>query len=188
MATKQSKGTEAVLATQLVAGTQKHFANVASLMFASGSFTPAQVEAQLQQLAKIRTDVDNARAALQAKLAADTVQSPALLTFQREYVQFVKTTFSKSPDVLAEFGLKANKARTPLTIEQKAAAVAKSAATRSARGTKGAKQKLEITGDVTGVVVTPVTAAKPAAAVASGTSTPAGPPVASATTAPPTHS
>jgi hypothetical protein len=102
-------------------------------------------------------------------------------------VQFVKTTFSNSPDVLADFGLKAKKARTPLTVEQKVAAAAKNAATRSARGTKGAKQKLAITGGVTGVVVTPVTAAKPVAAVASGTSTPAGPPAASATIAPTPH-
>jgi hypothetical protein len=188
MTTKQNKGTEAALATQLVSGTQKHFATIASLMFAGGSFTPAQVVAQLQQLATLRTDADNAKAALQAKLAADTVQAPALLTFQRAYVQFVKATFGNSPDVLADFGLKAKKARTPLTVEQKAASVAKSAATRSARGTKGAKQKLAVSGAVTGVVVTPVTAAKPAAPVTSGTSTPAGPPVASATTAPTPHS
>jgi len=187
MATKQNKGTEAALATQLAAGTQKHFATAASLMFASGSFTPAQIVAQLQQLVTLRTDADNAKATLQAKLAADTVQAPALLTFQRAFVQYVRATFSKSPDILADFGLKAKKAKTPLTVEQKAASVAKNAATRSARGTKGAKQKLAITGDVTSVVVTPVTATKPAAPVASGTSTPAGPPAASATTAPAPH-
>ena len=164
-----SKGTVAALATQLIAGTQKHFATIVTLMFASGSFTPAQVVAQLQQLATLRTDVETARAALQAKLAAETVQAPALLTFMRAFVQFVKTTFSKSPDVLADFGLQPNKAKTPLTVEQKAAAAAKSKATRSARGTKGSKQKLEITGDVTGVVVTPVTAATPAATAVTGT-------------------
>lgn len=187
MTTKQNKGTEAALATQLVAGTQKHFATMASLMFASGSFTPAQIVAQLQQLVTLRADTDSAKATFRAKVAADTVQAPALLTFQRAYVQFVKTTFSNSPDVLADFGLKAKKARTPLTVEEKVAAAAKNAATRSARGTKGAKQKLAITGGVTGVVVTPVTAAKPVAAVASGTSTPAGPPAASATIAPTPH-
>jgi hypothetical protein len=187
--TRQNKGSETALATLLVAGTQKHFATVASLTFASASFTPAQVAAKLQELVTLRTDTDNARATLETKVAADTVQAPALLTFQRAYVQFVKTTFSNSPDILADFGLKAKKARTPLTVERKATAVAKNAATRSARGTKGAKQKLEVTGAVTGVVVTPVTAAKPgpAAAVTSGTSTPAGSPVASVTPAPPTH-
>ena len=183
-----NKSTEAALATQLVAGTQKHFASVATLMFASGSFTPAQIETQLQQLATLRTGVSSAKATLQAKLATETVQAPALRTFLRDYVQFVMTTFSKSPDVLADFGLQPNKVKTPLTTEEKAAAVAKSKATRSARGTKGAKQKLKITGDVTGVVVTPVTAAKPAAAVVDGTSAPANGTAPSATTVPTAHS
>jgi hypothetical protein len=182
----KNKGTEADLATQLIAGAQKHFATIAALMFASGSFTLAQVVTQLQQLATLRTDVDNAKAALEAKLATETVQAPA----RRAFVQFVKTTFSKSPDVLADFGLKADKARTPLTVEQKAAAAAKSKATRSARGTKGSQQKLEITGGVTGVVVTPVTASKPAvaAAVENGTSAPANIQAPSATTVPTPHS
>jgi len=185
----KNKSTEADLATQLIAGAQKHFATIAALMFASGSFTLAQVVAQLQQLATLRTDVDTAKAALEAKLAAETVQAPALRTFMRAFVQFVKTTFSKSPDVLADFGLKANKAKTPLTVEQKAAAAAKSKATRSARGTKGSKQKAAITGAVTGVVVTPVTAPTPAVAVAEGgTSAPANSQAPSATTAPTPHS
>ena len=185
----KSKGTEVALAGQLIAGTQKHFATIAALMFASGSFTPAEVEAQLQLLVTLRTDVDNAKAALEAKLAKETAQAAALRAFMRAYVQFVKTTFSKSPDVLADFGLKAKKARAPLTVEQKAAAAAKSKATRSARGTKGSKQKAGITGDVTGVVVTPVTAAKPAAAVVeNGTSAPANNQAPSATTVPTPHS
>jgi len=186
----KNKGTEADLATQLIAGAQKHFATIATLMFASGSFTLTQVVTQLQQLATLRIDVDNAKAALEAKLATETVQAPALRAFLRAFVQFVKTTFSKSPNVLADFGLKADKVKTPLTVEQKAAAAAKSKATRSARGTKGSKQKLEISGDVTGVVVTPVTAPKPAvaAAVDSGTSAPANTQAPSATTAPTPHS
>jgi hypothetical protein len=186
MVTKQNKSIEAAFATQLVAGTQKHFATVASLTFASDSLTPAQIEAQLQQLATLRNEVENAKAALKAKLATETVQAPSLRTLQRAYVQFVKTTFSKSPDVLADFGIRPNKTKTPLTVEQKAAAAAKSKATRSARGTKGPRQKLEITGDVTGVVVTPATAAKPVVATANGNGT--GAPATSAPTAPTPHS
>jgi hypothetical protein len=186
----RNKSTEADLATQLIAGAQKRFANTQTLMFASGSFTLTQIVTQLQQLATLRTDVDTAKSALEAKLAAETVQAPALRAFMRAFVQFVKTTFSNSPDVLADFGLKAAKAKTPLTVEQKAAAAAKRKATRAARGTKGSKQKLEITGDVTGVVVTPVTAAKPvvAAAVDSGTSAPANNQAPGAPTAAPARS
>lgn len=185
----RNKGTEADLATQLIAGAQKRFANTQTLMFASGSFTLTQIVTQLQQLATLRTDVDTAKSALEAKLAAETVQAPALRAFMRAFVQFVKTTFSNSPDVLADFGLKAAKAKTPLTVEQKAAAAAKRKATRAARGTKGSKAKLAITGNVTGVTITPVTsapAAPPAAAV--GTSNGTSAPAAGATTVATPHS
>jgi hypothetical protein len=43
---------------------------------------------------------------------------------------------------LADFGLNPKKARTPLTIEEKAAAAAKRKATRAARHTMGSKQKV----------------------------------------------
>jgi hypothetical protein len=49
-----------------------------------------------------------------------------------------------------------------MTVEAKAVAVAKRDATRQARGTTSKKQKLAVKGDVTGVVLTPVTAPAPA--------------------------
>jgi hypothetical protein len=173
---KQGKTTDAALAEQLIAGTKLHFATAASLAFASGQFTPAQVEASLQQLATLRNDVDDARIALKAKLAAEAAQAAALREFMLAFVQFVRATFSKSPDVLADFGLEPKKAAAPLTTEQKAAAVAKREATRAARGTKGSTQLAGIKGAVTGVVITPVVGGAPAAAAeSSGTSTPASP-------------
>jgi hypothetical protein len=181
------KSTDAALAEQLIAGTKLHLATTTSMAFASGTFTPAQVEASLQQLATLRSDVDDARSALAAKLAAENDQAPALRAFMRAFVQFVLVVFSKSPDVLADFGLEPNKAKTPLTTEQQAAAIAKRNSTRAARSTKGTKQKADIHGAVTGVVIAPVTAAQPAASVGtSGTSAPASP--AGATPPPAPHS
>ena len=78
------------------------------------------------------------------------------------FVSFVRGTFGESPEVLADFGLLPKKVRKPLTVEQLAAAKAKRAATRKARGTTSKKQKLAVKGDVTGVVVTPITATSPA--------------------------
>ena len=81
--------------------------------------------------------------------------------------------------MLADFGI-TPKARAPLTVEAKAAAAAKRAATRAARHTMGTQQKKGIKGDVTGVLVTPITAASPTvAAPASPT-----PPATSGATAP----
>jgi hypothetical protein len=164
MATKpKAKGTVVALATQLIAGTNKHFANTAQVMFAGGSFTPAQITAKLQSLVNLRDDVDAAKATTKAKLAAEKTDTPALHTFMGAFVTFVKATFGGQPDVLADFGVHP-KVRAPLTVEAKAAAAAKRKATRAARHTMGSKQKKGVKGAVTGIVVTPLTATQPVAA------------------------
>ena len=63
-----------------------------------------------------------------------------------------------------------------MTSEQYAARAAKARATREARGTTSAKQKLTVKGDVTGITVTPITApteAAPTVSTASSAPTPA---------------
>jgi hypothetical protein len=155
---------EVSLAEQLIAGTKKHFSTATSVAFGGGTYTPAQVESSLQTLVDLRTAVDVAKAATQAKLAAWEAQSTSLRSYMAAYETFVKATYGKSPDVLADFGLKPKKAPTPLTVEQKAAATAKRAATRAARHTMGAKQKKSVKGTVpTTVTSTPPTATPPVA-------------------------
>ena len=155
----RGKNTETVLAKQLVAGIKKHFSNASSLTFGNGTFTPAQIEASMQTLIDLRTAVEEARAVTQAKVAAENAQAAPLRSQMAALVAFVKVTFGNTPDVLADFGLKPNKARTPLTISQKAAASAKRAATRAARHTMGSKQKKETKGTITLIVPTPTTPA-----------------------------
>lgn len=174
---KETKGTRAALAASLAAGAQKHIAAGTSLSVGGSLLTLAQIETTLNGFASLRTAVDAARAALQAKLATETAQTAAMNAFLSAFVKIVRGMFGSQPDVLADFGLQPTKAKTPLTVEQKAAAAAKREATREARGTKGSKQKASIKGNVTGVTVTPVTA--PAAtppAASSGTTGTAAPP------------
>ncbi len=156
------KSTEASRAKQLIAGTKKHLANASSLAFGGSTFTPAQVEASIQTLIDLRTGVDDAKAATKARLAAEAAQAPALRILTDAYVTYVKATYGNSPDVLADFGLKPKKVKTPLTIEQMAAAAAKRKATRAARKTMGTKQKKAVKGTITTIVSpTPSTAATP---------------------------
>ena len=162
MANNKGKTTAADLASTLIAGIQKHLAT-GQMQVAGGTFTAAQVIAELQQLVALRAAVDAARAAATAKVAAETAQAPALRTFMSAIVPFVRTAFGSQADVLADFGLSPKKARTPLTVEQKAAAAAKRTATRAARGTTGPKAKKEIKGAVTGIVLTPIVAGQPVA-------------------------
>jgi hypothetical protein len=132
--------------------------------------------------------VDTAQAAAKAKLAVESAQAPALRAFTRQFRTFDHASFAASPDVLADFGI-ASKPRVPRTVEEKAAAVAKSAATRSARHTMGARQKEGVKGDVTGVVVIPTKAPATTVAAPSSPTNPAtsvGPTAASNPTAPAT--
>jgi hypothetical protein len=156
---KNTQNSDMSLATQLIAGTKKHFATASSLAFAGATLTPAQIESSLQTIIDLLTAVSASKAATKAKLAAWNAQAKPLRTQMAAFEAFVKVTFGNSPDVLADFGLKPNKARAPLTVEEKAAAAAKREATRAARHTMGKVQKKGVKGDVTGVVVTPVTSA-----------------------------
>jgi hypothetical protein len=149
------KSMDVVLAKQLVAGTQKHFSNVSSLTFGSGTFTPAQVEASLQTLINLRAAVDDAKTVAKAKIVAETAQAPSLRSQMAAFVAFVKAAFGNSPDTLADFGLKPKKTRAPLTIDQQAAAAAKRKATRAARHTMGSKQKKDVKGTITTIVTSP---------------------------------
>jgi hypothetical protein len=159
MATKnKGKGQVVVVAKQLIAATGKHLSNTTPVAFAGGSFTADQITSKLQSLVDLRSNVNAAKAAAKAKLATEATQAPALRSFTRALRSFVKVSFSTSPDVLADFGINL-KVREPLSVEAKAAAVAKRAATRAARHTMGSRQKEGVKGDVTGVVVTPIAAA-----------------------------
>ena len=172
MATKNSpsKGTVVALARSLIAGTNKHLGSTTQVMLAGGSYTAAQITSKLDQLVRLRTDVDAAKATTTAKLAVEKTDMPALRIFMDALVSFVKAAYGNAPDVLADFGLHP-KVVTPLTVEAKAAAAAKRKATRAARNTMGSKQKKSVKGDVIGITLTPVTAAHPVVTTATSSPT-----------------
>ncbi|HLK39895.1 MAG TPA: hypothetical protein VKU41_24230 [Polyangiaceae bacterium] len=170
--TTKSKADVVHLAEQLIAGTDKHLTGVTQVILGGGTYTPEQIAAKLQSLVKLRTDVDQAKAATKARLATEKTDMPALRTFIGAFVSYVKGAFGSAPDVLADFGIHP-KVRAPLTVEAKAAAAAKRKATRAARHTMGTKQKKGVKGVVTGVVLTPITAPQPTASEPASPTTPA---------------
>jgi hypothetical protein len=159
--TIRNKETDMALAKQLIAGVKEHYSTASSLTIGSQSYTPVQVEAFLQTLIDLRTAVDDAKSATKAKIMAEDAQAPTLRSQMAALVVIVKASFANSPDVLADFGLKPKKVRTPLTIDQMAAAAAKRAATRAARHTMGPKQKQKVSGTIT-TIVSPPSADAPA--------------------------
>jgi hypothetical protein len=171
MSTRQkNKTTSADRAANLAAGTKKRFPNPNdNLEFGGATYTVASVIATLQSVVDLRGAVVAAQAAAKAKVQAETLQLPQLVPFIGAYTSFVRSRFGNSPEALGDFGLSPHKAPAPLTAEQKAVAVAKRDATRTARGTRSAKQKKGIHGQVeVSLVVKPAAEPVPAPAVTNG--------------------
>jgi hypothetical protein len=160
-----NKATALARVQALMAGTEKHFPN-GSFTLGNTSYTTASLVQALKALEDALTAVNvaqsGARDAVSALRATETKVAPLL----RDYRSFVRATFSTAASQLADFGLSPTKARKPMDSEERAAATAKMRATRIARGTTSKKQKLAVKGNVTGVIVTPVTHAGPSSPTA----------------------
>src|SRR5579859_1047555 len=172
MVTK-TKRTVTIRAEDLLAGLKKHYSNVPSLTFASATHTIQELTQALTNLITLRTDVDDARSALKAKLASEAAQAPSILGTMADLTAFIRATISNSPDILADFGI-SKKARKALTGVELAAKAAKADATREARGTTGSRAKAAKTGDVVSVEIVPVKVAPVGAPAAPSTPATAG--------------
>ncbi len=144
---------------KIASGLQLHEPGNPSITIGGVAYAVNDLLTQIQKDITATDATDKARAAwlqtVQAERASHAQMDPLL----RGIKQFVMLQFGEteaSSTVLADFGYTPRKVavRTPATS---VAAAAKSAATRKARHTMGKDQKKEVTGDVTGVVVTPVT-------------------------------
>ena len=140
----------------IIAGTTKHFPN-GSFTLGNTTYTSTSLVQVFQGLVSAmqarNVAETGAKDALTAEQAAQAQVGPIL----RAYERLVLVTFAGATQTLADFGLAPPKARTPLTAQQLATRAARAKATRTARGTTSKKQKLAVKGDVTGVVMTPVT-------------------------------
>lgn len=165
-----AKDRTAARAARAIEGLKLHFANGSQVLPLAGGAAPTSVTdlaTALGLIVSLRATVVSAKASAAARIAAETAQLPALVALLDALVAFVKLTLGASPNALADFGVAARKARTPMTAEAKAVAAARRVATRQARGTKGPKAKAAIHGHVTAtLVVTPVVPATPAAPAA----------------------
>jgi len=161
---KKTKADALALVLALIAGTQKHFPN--------GSFTLGNTT--YTTLVSAMTAHNAAQANAKDTLVAEQGTKATVGPVLQAYQHLVLAAFSNATQTLADFGLTPPKARTPMTVEQKAAAGAKREATRAARHTLGPKQKKLIKGTVAATPPTVGAAQAPAPASAS-TASPAAP-------------
>jgi len=162
----------------LIAGIPK-YASTAIFTVASQTFTAPQAVTFLQGLHDTSAAAIAAKALWKQAVVADQALEAQNGVIAREIKDTLALMFSNAPATLQGFGLAPRKKPAPLSGEARAAATAKAAATRLARGTKGSAQKALITGNVTGVTITPITTPAVAPPVTTPPATPASPAVSS---------
>lgn len=142
---------------QVIVGVQKHLQNVSSLPLGGTTYTPVDLVKLVQSRIDSANTTSTTKANWHSTVVADKTLNAQLTPVIRALRQYVINVYGASSPVLADFGFAPPKKATR-TPEQKAASAAKAAATRKARHTMGPKQKKNVKGGVTGVVITPVTA------------------------------
>ena len=176
----------------VTAGIDKHITG--NVTVGGVVYTPAQLKAAFQGQTTALQTSEAARKQWENDVVAGKAVSKTVNALYASFQSYLVGQYGKTAvAVLADFGISAPKTTVP-TVATKAVAAVKRTATRTARHTMGAVQKKGVKGDVTGVVVTPVTSAptsgvstpsSPAAPVASGGGQTATPAPASPTTSGP---
>jgi hypothetical protein len=129
---------ESALASQLV----PVLGNI-TILVGNESMTTAQMEAVLQEDAKLVAQGNQQRAALHATVAARKGTKTQSLAIQRAVKNYVATNFGTSSDKYTALGFTVPTRRVP-TPAVKAAASEKAQETRKARGILGPRQRAAI--------------------------------------------
>ncbi len=127
----------------LIAGTEKH-TPTGSLSFGNATYAITDLVALLQSVVAVMIALDAAQAGTKDALTALRAVMAKVGPVIRAYRRYLRATYGDATQVLADYGLEPEKARRPLSTEERAAALQKSEATRKLRGTKGRKQKAGI--------------------------------------------
>jgi hypothetical protein len=164
--TTSNKRSDVIAADQaMITGINKFLTQIASLPVGGQSMTPADIVKVFQERLDTGHAVQTAEAARVAAIKADRDLRVKTTATVQSVRRIVLGMFSQAPDTLAVFGLKAPKV-VKKKVDVKAAAVAKSNATRKARNTLGKKAKLAVKGATpvgkTEPVQAPATPAVPA--------------------------
>jgi hypothetical protein len=159
--------------TSVSAGIDKHITTTVTV--AGAQYTAAQLKAIFQAQSTAFVTASASHKQWLADVAASKAASKTANALYVALHSYLVGLYGKAAlTVLNDFGMSAPKS-TPATSATKAAAAIKSKATRAARHTMGAVQKKAVTGDVTGVVVTPITSAPTSPPSATATPAPASP-------------
>ena len=120
------------------------------------TYSANQAVALIQSLLNATAATAAAKASAKQAVAAEEQVINQSAVVARAIRQIIALSFSKALPTLTAFGIQPRKAPRKLDTAQRAAATAKLEATRKARGITSKKQKAAISGNVTGVTITPI--------------------------------
>jgi hypothetical protein len=187
VANGNNAGTKVELQTSylaLIAGLLANYQPNDPFVLASGTMTRDELIASFQSFVTAAETTKSSNATWRQDVQNERAIEATVAPIRADVKNVLVARYGKSGATLTQYGFAPQKAAVRTTLS-KTTALAKAEATRKARGTKGSVQKLAVTGNVTGVVITPVTtgpAATPGNA-ASGTNG-AGAPAGTASTTP----
>jgi hypothetical protein len=157
---KRSTGAKTALQASyvaLIAGLRANYQPSDVFQLALGDKTCDEVVATLQQFVQAAENTKAAYAAYRATVGQEQAALAQARPVDQALVGVLRIRYGRTSQALLQYGVQP--AKTPVrTAASKTEAVVKAKATRTARGTKGSKQKLEVSGNVTGVEITPLTA------------------------------
>jgi len=166
-----NQGTKVELQTSylaLIAGLLAYYQPDDEFLLASGVMTRDQLIASFQKYVASAEATKSSNQAWRADVQTERAAELSVRPLRANVKSLLEGRFGKSGTQLTTFGYTPAKIGVKTTTS-KTAAVAKSKATRTARGTKGSVQKQSVSGNVTGVVITPVTAGPTVPAATGGT-------------------
>ncbi len=132
---------------QILYGVRTHLQTIPALYLGGKVFSPATLEARVQQRVDKSVAIVNARAALDQAIRDYEADDKASDVIVRDLQHTVTAIFGDGSSQVADFGF--TSPRLPVwTPEMTTAAVAKRKATREARHTVGPKAKLAVKGAI----------------------------------------
>ena len=156
----------------LVSGLQSSFQPTDTFDVPDGTLTRDQVIAQLNTFIAAAEATKTAHQQWLTAVAGERSTLSDVTPLRQNIRSILQGRFGKAAPALTSFGF--SPAKSPKkTVETKAAAAVKTAATREARHTMGKVQKKTVKGDVVAIAVTPLVASPPQPA--SGASAPSSP-------------
>lgn len=161
MVTKTNNSTVVAKCTQRSAAAEQYVPKKGTIQVHSQQYTQQEVEAVYQACIDARQTLVNLRGQVTAALAAKKQADATMTAFDEGLEAWVATTYGPKSQQAIDFGY-AKKAPAKPSVKTKAAAQEKAEATREARGTKGPKARLEITGSTPAASGAPTTTPTPA--------------------------